>query len=152
MSWREFLDSTPESRNWTVEDILPDIGLAVLAGRAKEGKSTLAIHLSRAVAWGQPFLGRQTQQKPVVYVNYEMTPDYLKSLLSSPDAPDSAYLDSAHLTNRPTSVFTPEIASAFMNQTAGLGLMIIDSFRGAFRLTGDGENLAGVAGERLREL
>src|SRR5262249_11228770 len=76
----------------------------------------------------------------------------LKSLLSSPDAPDSAYLDSAHLTNRPTSVFTPEIASAFMNQTAGLGLMIIDSFRGAFRLTGDGENLAGVAGERLREL
>src|SRR5262249_53339419 len=87
MSWRELLDSTPESRNWTVEGILPDIGLAVLGGRAKEGKSTLAIHLGRAVASGQLFLGRQTQQKPVVYVNYEMPDDYLASLLSAAGRP-----------------------------------------------------------------
>lgn len=57
----EVVSHAPEEREWVVEGILPDSGLAVLGGRHKRGKSTLAIHLCRSVALGEPFLGRVTK-------------------------------------------------------------------------------------------
>src|SRR5262245_3284797 len=77
---RDFLTATPKERQWTVEGLLPDCGLAVLGGRQKRGKSTLAIHLNRSVSSGKDFLGRPTKRKPVIYVNYEMPADYFAEL------------------------------------------------------------------------
>jgi len=147
-TWDDFLSTTPEEREYTIEGLLPDSGLAVLLGRGKHGKSTLAIHACRAIGGGQSFLGRETKKKPIVYVNYEMPEDYLQTLLRAGDCPGEAYV-----INRPEPVLTLEIIENIIGQVeSGPGLIVIDSFRGAFKLSGDAENSAGGAGVILRQL
>jgi len=147
-TWEEFLSTTPEEREYTINGILPDSGLAVLLGRGKHGKSTLVTHVCRAVAAGQVFLDRQTKVKPVVYVNYEMAEDYLQTLLRAGDCPIGAYI-----VNRPEPILTLDTIEYIMGQVEnGPGMMVIDSFRGAFKLQGEAENLSGGAGVLLRQL
>jgi len=147
-SWAEYVDSVPEAREYTIDGILPQSGLAVCSGRGKEGKSTLIIHACRAIAAGVPFLERATIQKPIIYVNYEMPPDYLRELLGSADRPDSAYI-----TDRPEPVLTPPTINKLIEALGSdSGMLVIDSFRGAFKLRGDAENSAGGAGVTLRKL
>ncbi len=147
-TWVEFLSTTPEEREYTINGILPDSGLVVLLGRGKHGKSTLAIHVCRAVGSGLDFLGKQTKKKPVIYVNYEMAEDYLQTLLRSGDCPNEAYLVS-----RPEAVLSlGTIESLITKVENGPGIMVIDSFRGAFKLQGEAENSAGGAGVVLRNI
>src|SRR5215469_3006227 len=42
---QDILDQVPAVRQWTVDGILPESGLAIVGGRHKRGKSTLVIHL-----------------------------------------------------------------------------------------------------------
>jgi len=147
-TWEEFLSTIPEVREYTIDGILPDSGLAVLLGRGKHGKSTLVTHACRAVGSGKGFLGRETKKRPVVYVNYEMAEDYLQTLLRAGDCPTGAYI-----INRPEPILTPKTIENIMGQVEnGPGMMVIDSFRGAFKLRGEAENLSGEAGYILRQL
>jgi len=147
-TWGAFVTTDHGSAPFTVEGIAPDCGLVAFHGRGKGGKTTLLIHGSRAVAGGEPFLGRATVQKPVVYLNYEMGFSYLKELLSAGGpCPDEAYI-----LNRPEPVLQTVTVEAIMQQVGKPGVMVIDSFRGAFRLAGDAENSAGGAGLILRNL
>lgn len=147
-TWEEFLSTTPEEREYTISGILPDSGLAVLLGRGKHGKSTLVTHACRAVAAGLSFLDQQTKIKPIVYVNYEMAEDYLQTLLRAGNCPTGAYIIS-----RPETILSLKTIGKIMDQVEnGPGMMVIDSFRGAFKLQGDAENLAGGAGVILRQL
>jgi len=147
-SWGEYVNSVPEAREYTVDGILPECGLVVCSGRGKEGKSTLIIHACRSIAAGEPFLDRPTIQKPVVYINYEMPPDYLGDLLGAADCPENAYI-----VDRPDPVLTlPTIKKLIEAVDSGSGMLVIDSFRGAFKLRGDAENSAGGAGVILRQL
>ncbi|MEE8112735.1 MAG: AAA family ATPase, partial [Nitrososphaerales archaeon] len=147
-TWEEFLSTTPEKREYTINGILPDSGLVVLLGRGKHGKSTLAVHACRAIGTGWDFLERQTKKKPIVYVNYEMAEDYLQTLLRAGDCPKGAFI-----INRPETILSLKTIGGLMAQVEnGPGVMVIDSFRGAFKLQGDAENLAGGAGVILRQL
>ena len=65
-TWEGYISETPDEREWTIDDILPDSGLVILGGHGKHGKSTLAIHKARALALGDLFLGRTTKKKPVI--------------------------------------------------------------------------------------
>ena len=56
----EYLDGDDAEMPWVVDGLIPEGGLALLSGRPKVGKSTLARHLSLAAARGQPWLGRDT--------------------------------------------------------------------------------------------
>ncbi|MBI4719030.1 MAG: AAA family ATPase [Planctomycetes bacterium] len=67
----ELLAEAPEPFSWLVEGLIPRGGLAVLAGKPKAGKSTLARCLALAVARGAPVLGRPTTPGAVVYVGLE---------------------------------------------------------------------------------
>ncbi|MCH7912317.1 MAG: bifunctional DNA primase/polymerase [Deltaproteobacteria bacterium] len=148
LTWGEFLSTTPEEREYTIDGILPVSGLAVLLGRGKQGKSTLAIQACRAIATGQDFLERQTKKKRIVYVNYEMAEDYLHTLLGAGDSPEEAFI-----VNRPEPKLSLETIERIMAKVEdGPGVMVIDSFRGAFKLAGDAENSAGGAGVILRQL
>lgn len=62
---------------WIVPGILP-VGLAVLAGRPKVGKSWLALQLAQAVAIGGRFLGECVERGPVLYLALEDVPRRLK--------------------------------------------------------------------------
>lgn len=66
---------------YAVEALLPLGGTAVLAGRPKGGKSTLALSLALAVARGERFLGRETRKGPVLYLALEGAPRGWKALL-----------------------------------------------------------------------
>jgi hypothetical protein len=58
----DFLDlgEGDETVSWVLEDYLPVGGLTLLAGKPKEGKTTLTYELAVRVAQGEPFLNRQT--------------------------------------------------------------------------------------------
>jgi hypothetical protein len=66
---------------YAVEGLLPLGGTAVLAGRPKGGKSTLALSLALAVARGEPFLGRESRKGTVLYLALEGAPHGWKALL-----------------------------------------------------------------------
>jgi AAA domain len=147
----DVLNGVPEERQWTVDGILPDSGLGVLGGRHKRGKSTLVIHLSRSVEAGTPFLERTTREAPVVYVNYEMPLDYFASLAKAEPVPKHFYV-----INRPEPKLKMETVGAVIAEMGKRGfpkgLMVIDSFRGAFKLKAEQENQSGEAGMILRWL
>jgi hypothetical protein len=147
-TWGEFIDTEPDSEECTIADIMPAQGLAVLGGRGKEAKSTLIIHGARAIANGSTFLGKATKARPVLYLNYEMPHGYLKKLLmAGGESPTNAYV-----LNRPEPLLQLETVDYLFQTLVPAGLIIVDSFRGAFRLHGDGENSAGGAGVILRGL
>jgi len=64
-------ESDGDGLDYVVDGLLPMGGTAILAGRPKGGKSTLALNLALSVARGVPFFGRQTRQGPVLYVALE---------------------------------------------------------------------------------
>ena len=95
LTWAEFLSATPVEREWLIDGLIPTTGLGVIQGRGKQGKSTLVIHLCRAVGLATPFLSRDTRQSPAVYINYEMPDDYLQSLIRSAEVPPIRLLSTA---------------------------------------------------------
>jgi hypothetical protein len=66
-SLKDLLSEPEEQLDWLVEDQLPASGFSLLVAKPKVGKTTLARHLSLTVSRGHPFLGRSTQQGPVIY-------------------------------------------------------------------------------------
>lgn len=84
-----------ERPSMVVENLLP-VGLTVLAGSPKLGKSWLALQLCCCVANQIPFLGRQTVQGGVLYLDLEGSPVRLKERLSQLDYGFPEYLDVAH--------------------------------------------------------
>ena len=56
----EYLAGDDSEMDWLVDGLIPAAGFALLSGRPKVGKSTLARYLSLAAARGLPWLGRDT--------------------------------------------------------------------------------------------
>ena len=68
----DILATTYPPIEYTVDGLFP-VGLAVLAGSAKIGKSWMLLQLAQAVAAGTPFLGKQTRRGRVLYLALEDT-------------------------------------------------------------------------------
>jgi hypothetical protein len=66
---------------YVVDGLIPRGGTAVLAGRPKGGKSTIAANLGLDVERGCPFLGRATLKGPVLYLALEGARGGWKTLL-----------------------------------------------------------------------
>jgi hypothetical protein len=62
---------------WAVPDLLP-VGLAILAGRPKVGKSWLGLQVAQAVGAGGVALGKQVERGPVLYLALEDPPQRLQ--------------------------------------------------------------------------
>lgn len=65
---------------WVVKDLLP-VGLAILAGPPKKGKSWFALELAMAVCSGGYFLDRKAEKGRVLYCALEDSPRRLKDRL-----------------------------------------------------------------------
>lgn len=72
----EFLDMALQNDTveWVFEDYLPAGGLVILAGKPKEGKTTLTYELVVKVAKGDTFLGRATKKSGVLILGLEEHP------------------------------------------------------------------------------
>ena len=55
---KEYLEMEDEALMWVVDGLIAEGGLALLSGRPKVGKTTLARHLALAAARGRSWLGR----------------------------------------------------------------------------------------------
>ena len=98
---------------------------------------------------GELFLERTTRKAPIVYVNYEMPLDYFASLSKAEPVPKHFYV-----IDRPEpklKVGTIEaVIGEIIKRGFPKGLLVIDSFRGAFKLRAEQENQSGEAGMILR--
>ncbi len=65
----ELFAETPGDVPWIAEPFIALGALALLEGRPKIGKSTFAGALERALLRGEPFLGRETVQSPIVMLS-----------------------------------------------------------------------------------
>lgn len=68
---KQLLERAPDFVEFLVHDLITANELQVLAAPPRAGKSLLALSLVNAVASGQEFMGRPTQQGTVIYVNVE---------------------------------------------------------------------------------
>lgn len=63
---------------WVVDGLIPSSGLALIAGKPKAGKSTLARAIALQVARGAMVLGRLTLKGPVLYLGLEDPREVIK--------------------------------------------------------------------------
>jgi len=68
---KDLLSIQEPETDWIWDGILPSGGLSLLVAKPKVGKTTLALNLAVAISKGEDFLGRKTQQAPVVYLALE---------------------------------------------------------------------------------
>src|SRR5215510_6246446 len=96
----DLLAETPEPTEWIFEEYVPVGSLALLAGKPKEGKTTLAYELAVRVAQGHPFLGRSVRQGGVLILAVEEHPRDVRMRLHTLGAAD---LDNLHVHVSPLS-------------------------------------------------
>lgn len=65
------INATPEQIPWLVADVLPEVGVTMLCGKPKTGKSTFATLIAVKVAEGMEVLGKRTLQGDVLYLLLE---------------------------------------------------------------------------------
>lgn len=58
-----------------VEGLFPELSKVVIGSGSKSFKTWLTIHAALCISHGVPFLGRETQREPVLYVNLELKRD-----------------------------------------------------------------------------
>ena len=56
---------------WLIDRVLPQNGIGSMVGKPKVGKSTLLRNLAACVVLGNPWLGRECLQGPVLYITFE---------------------------------------------------------------------------------
>ena len=78
---KELLESDAPPIEYVV-DIIIAKGLIVLSAKSKMGKSWLALQLAVAVASGEDFLGFNTQQGGVLYIDLENAESIARSRLA----------------------------------------------------------------------
>lgn len=70
ISAKELLETDYEEQIFILENILP-IGLSILAGRPKIGKSFMALQMAIAIGTGGEFLGEIAEEGSVAYIAFE---------------------------------------------------------------------------------
>lgn len=147
LTWSEFLaQENSESRNWLIKDFLRPGWLAVLGGHGKHGKSTLAFHLVNALRVGGNFI-YPCKKVPVTYINCEMHPDDVRDLLRSVSGGNATDGSTSIVNQPPVPLSLPWVESILNKDNPGV--CVIDSFRGAFLLSGDTENNSGNVGASI---
>ena len=112
--------------------------LVILVGAPKAGKSALAVHLTKAVASGEHFLGRETRRAAVAYLALERSDETVRRLEAAEagDLPIFFSGDHPALSNEADLSAVIEAlraTSAALRPDLPLGLIIVDTATKAFK-------------------
>lgn len=70
--WDIFAARAYPDPKWRIQNLIPEAGAVIIAGPSGEGKSWLAMEMSKSIASGKPFLGNfDSQKSTVLYINQE---------------------------------------------------------------------------------
>jgi hypothetical protein len=67
----EFIALQFPDEKYRVDDLMPLEGMVAIVGAEKVGKSMLMLQMALCIATGQPFLGKETVQCPVLFIEEE---------------------------------------------------------------------------------
>lgn len=113
-----------------IVDVIIAKGLVVLTAKSKIGKSWLALQLAVAVANGSDFLGFNTTQGDVLYIDLEntesLTQSRLTTVLNGSDPPDNLVIVNDYSTMRDS--FISDITE-YIESHHKLSLVIVDVFQ-----------------------
>ncbi|MCL2579216.1 MAG: helicase RepA family protein [Oscillospiraceae bacterium] len=120
---KTLLDMDVPPTHYIISDLLP-VGLHLLAGSPKIGKSWLALWLCNQIAAGENVWQSETKQCPTLYLSLEDTMDRLHLRLSSITEDGSS--DSWFATNADTGSLVEQL-EAFIAAHPEVGLIVIDT-------------------------
>ena len=67
----------PDTVDWLIHDLLPNTGWTLMVGKGGIGKSTFTMQLCAALQDGKPFLGRETKQANILFIQADSpTPEW----------------------------------------------------------------------------
>lgn len=143
---REVAAETPAQTEWAAYSYLAKGAITMIVGKIKAGgKTTWASHMAGAVLKGAPFMGRQTEQTPIVFLT-EQQPASFRKVLERADLADreDLYILSWHDV---AGFEWSEVARGAVEkaQEVGAGALFVDTLAQFAGIRGDGENSAGEA-------
>jgi len=153
-TWGDFLVHTQEDGDgvWIIRGFLRPGWLVALIGHGKEGKTTLTLHIMASVGLGSDWVSRDiVKALPSVYIGFEMHRQDLRSLITSVSDGCTFEYHPQVVLNWPAPLDLQEFKK-FLEAQPLPGVLVLDTFRGAFLLGRDGEKDAGVTGKILRTL
>lgn len=113
-----------------IVDVIIAKGLVVLSAKSKIGKSWLALQLALAVASGEDFLGFNTTQGDVLYIDLEnteaITQSRLTTLLNGSEPPDNLVIINDYSTMNDS--FMADITE-YLEEHRAVSLVIVDVFQ-----------------------
>lgn len=113
-----------------IVDVIISKGLVILSAKSKIGKSWFALDLAIAVSSGADFLGFNTTQGDVLYIDLEnsksLTQQRLVILLNGKDAPSGLTIVNDYSTMNDTFL---EDISEYLEQNPKVSLVIVDVFQ-----------------------
>lgn len=126
---------------WLIKSLLPKKAITILHGRGGIGKTCLSLSMAESIAMGRPFLGLDTVQTPVVYVDYENPLPVLVERVKALNIQDVHFW---HISNEtpPPALDTEE--NYYYGKLAEGSLIIFDTFRSAH--TGDENDSRNISG------
>ena len=78
---KEFLKQGDTEVEWVVDKLIPKGGITILAAKPKVGKTILTFNMAICVSVGQPFLGYETLEGPVIIIQMEDTKSLIRTRL-----------------------------------------------------------------------
>lgn len=126
---KDLLESDLPPVEYVVNTIIAK-GLVVLSAKSKIGKSWFALQLAVAVASGRKFLGFNTKQGDVLYIDLENAPQVARSrlitVLDGAEPPDGLVLINDYSTMNDTFI---EDLSEYLEEHKNTSLVIVDVFQ-----------------------
>jgi hypothetical protein len=83
----------PDEVRYCIDGLLPASGSLLVGAKKKVGKSVLLLNAAKAVARGEPFLGRRTQQGRVLYVSIDEPKTITRSRIAAMGFVDADPID-----------------------------------------------------------
>ena len=137
--WFEILSSAEERVNFLLEPYIPVEGIVFLHGKPSLGKSPLVWWMGLSIASGRPFLGLQTRQGTVVYIEVDGPPVLVRPRLRllqdafPDDVPfHTSFLHPGFDVLRPTAAVQEELA---LLRGLEPSLVIVNTLRKTFPLS-----------------
>jgi len=117
------------SVTWAVENLIPCESITLISGRGGIGKTWLSIQLADAVSRGTTFMGLETREMPIVYIDFENSLPVLVERIKKIGVSEALFWHTSNESRRPPRLDDDDWA-LYKDMPEG-SLLIFDTLRAA---------------------